>query len=78
MTLSRMKSVARSTCGAHTKGWWQVSQGLLAHEHHHNWGCLLVSYDEKKQQLTLWRPQYLDFTRYRARITPHSVGAEEK
>jgi hypothetical protein len=30
MTLIRMKSVARSTCGAHLKGWQWVSQGLLS------------------------------------------------
>lgn len=40
-------------------------------------GAIRVAYDQKKQRLTLWRPKYLDLTRYRARITPDSVDTKE-
>jgi len=41
-------------------------------------GAIRVEYDQKKQRVTLWRPEYLELTRYRARITPDSVETEEK
>lgn len=40
-------------------------------------GAVRVEYNQKKQRLTLWRPNYLDLTRYRARITPNSVDTKE-
>lgn len=40
-------------------------------------GAIRVEYDQKKQRLTLWRPNYLELTRFRARITADSLETKE-
>jgi len=40
-------------------------------------GAVRVAYNQKKAQLTIWRPKYLELSRYRARVTEDSLETKE-